>query len=226
MRDRGCRRVASVADREVYGRGMGILVRRHARKLGLRIVVTHAVRPSSPTTQMRHVARRRPDCVAYTSITANSAVLMVNELGRRLRRTRFFGSDGIAERGFTDPREGGISRRVARRFLFTVATLAPDAYPPAGRAFFDRYTDRYDDPRPDPYAIYGYEAMLLLLDAVSAVGTDRSAVLEWLRSTTDRPSVLGLYGFDPFGDTTLRTYGLYRVRRGALRYVGAVQAPQ
>jgi branched-chain amino acid transport system substrate-binding protein len=139
---------------------------------------------------------------------------------------RFFGSDGIAERGFTDPREGGISPRLARRVLLTVATLAPHAYPPSGRAFFERYAQRFGDSEPDPYAVYGYEAMQLLLDAVSTVGASRSAVLQWLRSVSDRPSVLGTYGFDPYGDTTSRTYGLYRIRRGALVYAGAVDAPQ
>jgi hypothetical protein len=37
--------------------------------------------------------------------------------------------------------------------------------------------------------------------------------------------VLGTYGFDRFGDTTLRTYGLYRIRGGGLTYAGAVEAP-
>jgi branched-chain amino acid transport system substrate-binding protein len=222
MRDRGCRRIASVADRELYGAGVGVLTRRHARRLGLRIVVTETVRWRYPVVRVGRIARARPDCVAYTGITANGAVPVFIDLGRRLRRARFFGSDGLAEAGFTDPREGGIPRRLARRVVLTVATLAPGAYPPAGRAFFERYAQRYGDPHPDPYAIYGYEAMQLVLDAVSAVGADRSAVIRWLRSVTDRPSVLGTYGFDRFGDTTLNSYGLYRIRRGALVYADTV----
>jgi branched-chain amino acid transport system substrate-binding protein len=225
MRDRGCRRTASVHDGEIYGRGVGTLTRRHAAKLGLRIVVTHRIRPRSPAARLGRVRRARPDCVAYTGITYNGAVELVTALARRLPRARFFGSDGIAESGFANPRWGGVSRRVGRRVLVTVATLAPDAYPPAGGAFFDRYEQRYDDPNPDPYSIYGYESMSLLLDAVSAVGPNRSAVIAWLRSVADRPSVLGPYGFDRFGDTTLRTYGLYRIRGGGHRYAGAVEAP-
>jgi branched-chain amino acid transport system substrate-binding protein len=225
MRDRGCRRIASVTDGEVYGRGVGTWTRRHAAKLGLRIVVTHRIRRRSPAARLGRIRHARPDCVAYTGITANGAVELVTALARRLPRARFFGSDGIAESGFADHRAGGVSRRVGRRVLLTVATLAPDAYPPAGRAFFDRYEQRYDDPNPDPYSIYGYESMQLMLDAVSAVGPSRSAVIAWLRSVVDRPSVLGTYGFDRFGDTTLRTYGLYRIRGGGLTNAGAVAAP-
>jgi branched-chain amino acid transport system substrate-binding protein len=197
-----------------------VWTRRHARKLGLRVVATHKVRPRSPARRLGRIVRARPDCVAYTGITANGAVRIVRVLGRRLPGARFFGSDGIAEAGFTQR----ISRRLARRVTLMVTTLAPDAYPPAGQAFFQRYAQRYDDPHPDPYAIYGYEAMQLILDAVTAVGADRTAVIAWLRSVTGRPSVLGTYGFDRFGDTTQRTYGLYRVSRGALVYAGAVEA--
>jgi branched-chain amino acid transport system substrate-binding protein len=37
--------------------------------------------------------------------------------------------------------------------------------------------------------------------------------------------VLGTYGFDANGDTTLKTYGLYGVRGGVLRWAGVVTAP-
>jgi hypothetical protein len=41
----------------------------------------------------------------------------------------------------------------------------------------------------------------------------------------NRQSVLGAYSFDRFGDTTLRDYGLYRIRGGALQWAGVVRAP-
>jgi ABC-type branched-subunit amino acid transport system substrate-binding protein len=110
--------------------------------------------------------------------------------------------------------------------LVAVSTLAPDAYPPAGRAFFDRYRTRYNDPNPDPYSIYGYESMQLMLDAVATAGPNRAGVIASLRSVAGRASVLGTYGFDRFGDTTLGTYGVYGIRGGELVYAGAVEAPQ
>jgi len=222
MRDRGCRRIASVTDGDLYGRGVGVWVRRNVTRLGLRVAAVHTARRRAPTARLGRIARARPDCVVYTGITANGAVPLVRALARRLPRARFFGSDGVAESGFT----GRLSRRVARRVLVAVSTLAPDAYPPAGRAFFDRYRARYNDPNPDPYSIYGYESMQLLLDAVAAAGPNRAGVIASLRSVAGRASVLGTYGFDRFGDTTLRTYGVYGIRGGELVYAGAVEAPQ
>jgi branched-chain amino acid transport system substrate-binding protein len=226
MRDRGCRRGATFHDGEVYGKGVGRVLRGEARRIGLRLVHSGRIngRAAHFRRQARAARRKRADCVAFTGITANGAVQLFRDLARALPRARLFGSDGIAESGFADPREGGVPRSVGRRVLVTVATLAPSAYPEAGRQFFARYTARYRDRNPDPYAIYGYEAMQLVLDAVAAAGADRRAVIDRLFATRNRQSVLGTYGFDRFGDTTLRTYGLYGIRRGALVYAGAVDA--
>ena len=95
----------------------------------------------------------------------------------------------------------------------TVATLAPEAYP--GAAIIGRS---------DPYKIYGYEAMKLILDSINAGGPTKAGVLAALRGVQNRNSVLGTYSFDANGDTTLRTYGLYTIRGGALHWVGAVTA--
>ena len=153
-------------------------------------------------------------------ITANGAVGLFRALGRALPRARFFGSDGIAESGFTSR----VPRRVGRRMLLTVVTIAPSAYPPAGQDFYRRYSARFGDPNPDPYAIYGYEAMRLVLDAVSAAGPRRRAIIRTLHRMPNRAGVLGTYRFDRFGDTTLRTYGLYSIRGDELVYAGAVRA--
>jgi branched-chain amino acid transport system substrate-binding protein len=118
-----------------------------------------------------------------------------------------------------------VPRRVGRRMLLTVSTIAPSGYPPAGQDFIRRYRARYGDPTPDPYAIYGYEAMRVILDAVAAAGPQRRAVIRALHRMPDRAGALGTYRFDRFGDTTLRTYGIYRVREDELVYAGAVQAP-
>jgi hypothetical protein len=43
-------------------------------------------------------------------------------------------------------------------------------------------------------------------------------VIAALFSIRDRQSVLGTYSIDPFGDTTLRSFGIYRISRGRLRW--------
>ena len=77
-----------------------------------------------------------------------------------------------------------------------------------------RFAEKYGDENPDPYAIYGYEAMKLGLDAIERArrqGQRRTTSLEALFATKDRDSVLGTYSIDENGDTTLTDYGVYKV---------------
>jgi branched-chain amino acid transport system substrate-binding protein len=201
MRDRGCTRVAAVYDNEVYGRGMNRDLKAAAARLGLPLVVNRRI--NRHTRRFRAITRARPDCVVYTGITANGAPKLFRSVGRG---RQMFASDGVAESGFTRR----IPASIARRTIVTVATLAPDAYP--GRAIIGNS---------DPYKIYGYEAMKLILDSGA---TTKEGVLAFLRGLSNRASVLGTYGFDANGDTTSRTYGLYTIRGRTLRWVGAIIA--
>ena len=82
------------------------------------------------------------------------------------------------------------------------------------RPFLAAYKAKYGVANPDPYAIYGYEAMKLGLDTIASLGSNgdnKADVLKALFAIKDRNSVLGTYGFDENGDTTLKSYGLYKV---------------
>ena len=106
-----------------------------------------------------------------------------------------------------------------------MATLSPDQYPESGQAFFDAFRAKHDEPNPNPYAIYGYEAMRLALDAIERSGTgERADVLAALFEAKDRESVLGTYSIDENGDTTLTDYGVYGVEDGELVFDRRIEA--
>jgi branched-chain amino acid transport system substrate-binding protein len=131
----------------------------------------------------------------------------------------------VAESGFSDPKEGGIPASVAKKTKVTVATLSPDEYPPEGQKFFKDFEAKYGDKTPDPYAIYGYEAMSLALDAIKRSGTgSKEDVLKAIFSTKDRKSVLGTYSIDKNGDTTITDYGVYDIEGGQLAFDQTIKA--
>jgi branched-chain amino acid transport system substrate-binding protein len=204
MRDRGCKTVTAVHDGEAYGKGVGTLMRRSATRLGMKIA--HTKRISAKT---RRFGSLRADCVAYTGVTANGAVRLFRAAPRK---AQLFGSDGVAESGFT----GHLPASIAKRTTVAVATLAPDAYGPAGAAIIGN---------DDPYKLYGYEAMKLILDGLNAAGPSRAGLLGYLQTgVQNSASVLGTYSLDANGDTTLRTYGLYGVSKKSLVWQGAITA--
>jgi branched-chain amino acid transport system substrate-binding protein len=72
-----------------------------------------------------------------------------------------------------------------------------------------------------PYALYGYETMSVVLQAIRDAGShgnDRQAVVEQFFRIRDRASVLGDYSIKSSGDSTLTRYGVDRVVRGQLTF--------
>jgi branched-chain amino acid transport system substrate-binding protein len=227
MKEDGCRKVQILNDKEVYGSGLAENISRSAEAQGLPVAGNEAIDKVAPN--YRSLAARSAsagvDCVVYAGITANNAVQLFKDFARALPDARLYGADGISDESFTDPANGGIPDGVARRTRITVATLAPDQYPPDGQEFFREYERRYGDANPDPWAIYGYEAMRLALDAIERSGTaENGDVVTALFDTRDRESVLGTYSIDENGDTTLTDYGVYSIEDGELAFEKTVEA--
>ncbi len=225
----GCERVYVLEDGEFDGADMAGSFVVAAQTMGLRVVNVQPFpeRASDYSSLATSVAQTGADCVLISALTESGAVLLTKQLAAALPHARIFGSAGLAESTYTDPSEGGIPVSLDSRVLITVAALGPAAYPATSRAFFADYGARAG--LLEPYAIYGYEAMSLMLSSISRA-TDRgreparrSKVREALFSTHDRHSVLGTYSIDQNGDTTLRRYGVYRIVGGELVYVESIE---
>ncbi len=218
----GCRATVVLDDGEVDGRDGAISFAVAAHDAGVPVVATDQFSPSATNYRSlaASVARTDADCVLISALPQNHATLLTKQVARALPESRIFGWAGLAESTYTDPDYGGIPEWLDPRMTITVATLAPRDYPRAGRRFFAAYTRRYGHPQ--PYAIYGYEAMSLMLSAIARAtheGSDRavrSRVRAMLFATRDRHSVLGTYSLDSRGDTSLDRYGVYHVVEGRM----------
>ena len=123
----------------------------------------------------------------YAGITANNAVQLYKDFAAALPDAKLYGPDGVAETGFVSEKDGGIPADLNPRVKVTVATLSPEEYPPEGQEFFKQFTEKYGVDNPDPYAIYGYEAMKLALDAIERSGTGEKAdIKKAIFETKDR----------------------------------------
>jgi branched-chain amino acid transport system substrate-binding protein len=227
MKQDGCTKVFMTNDKEVYGAGLAKNIQLAADPAGLDIVANEAVDKNAPN--YRSLASKAKgdgaDCFIYSGITANNAVQLYKDFAAALPDAKLYGPDGVAESGFSDPKKGGIPADVASRVKVTVATLSPDEYPPEGQEFFKQFTQKYGEKNPDPYAIYGYEAMRLALDAIQRSKTgSKEDIVKALFDTKDRQSVLGTYSIDENGDTTLTDYGVYSISGGTLKFDSTIKA--
>jgi branched-chain amino acid transport system substrate-binding protein len=231
MKQDGCQNAYMLNDKEVYGAGLARNIETSADEVGLEILANEGIDPKAPN--FRSVASRMKsegaDCFVFGGITANGAVQLYKDVLAANPDIGLYGPDGVAETGFTDPAEGGIPTNVQREVKLTVATLDPSDYPPDGQRFFRDYEQEYGEANPNPYAIYGYEAMDLVLDTCERLGpdcSDRQRLIDALYETKGRESVLGTYDIDENGDTTLTDYGVYRVKDGELVFDETIKASQ
>jgi branched-chain amino acid transport system substrate-binding protein len=224
----GCTKTFVADDGEVDGLDTATSFAAAAQHTGLNVVAVQTFEPRATdySSFAAGAAALGPDCVLISALPESGAALVTKQLAAVLPEAQIFGAADVGDQAFTDPAMGGIPTALDRRVLITLPTFPASAYPPAGRAFFARYAQLYGVQQ--PYAIYGYEAMSLMLSAIrraTAGGTRaprRSAVVAALFATRDRSSVLGTYSIDGSGDTTLRRYGVWRVVDGRLEFWRAI----
>jgi branched-chain amino acid transport system substrate-binding protein len=213
MKSDGCTKVAVANDKETYGAGLAALLELKAKDLGVTITSNTPIQKDAPNfrSYAQKIKGEGADCFIFSGVTANGAIQINKDVGAALPSAKLYGPDGTCESGFTNPAKKGIPAALGARFKCTVATLDLNSYP-GGRDFLSAYKAKYGDAHPDPYAIYGYEAMRLVMDTIKASNsTSKDAFLTQLFKTQNRQSVLGTYSIDKNGDTSLTDYGLYKV---------------
>ncbi len=215
MKDAGCTKVAVANDKEAYGAGLATQLELGKDKYGLTITSNTGIDPKQPNfrSYASTIKGEGADCFFFAGIVSNGAVQLTKDVNAALPTAKIFGADGVCTGSYTNEKEGGVPASIDPLIECTVATLNLASLP-GGDKFLTAYKAKYGDANPDPYAIYGYEVMKLGLDTIAGLGdqgNDKAAVLKALFATKNRKSVLGTYGFDQNGDTTLKAYGLYKV---------------
>jgi len=215
MKQAGCTKVAMANDKEAYGAGLASLIELEKGLYGVTITSNTGIDPTSANfrSYASTIKGQGADCFMFAGIVSNGAVQITKDVHAALPKAKIFGPDGVCTSSYTNQKQGGVPASIDPLMECTVATLKLSAYP-GGKAFLAAYKAKYGVANPDPYAIYGYETMKLALDTIAKLGpqgNDKAAVLKALFATKDRGSVLGTYGFDKNGDTTLKSYGLYKV---------------
>ncbi len=197
----------------------------HLPIAGVQVFPRDATSYKSLAAGVAHVA---PSCVLISADTESGAVPLTTALAAAMPAVKIFGTSGLVETTFWNPADGGIPLSVDPQVVLTAPTLALSSYPASARAFNAAYERRFGPP--EPTAIFGYEAMSLLLSAVERATDDgtrvavRSQVRTALFETRNRRSVLGTYSIDRNGDTTLRRYGVYGISAGQLTFLEAIDA--
>jgi branched-chain amino acid transport system substrate-binding protein len=215
MKQAGCSKVAVANDKEAYGAGLARLLELEKGMYGVTIASNTGIDPTAANfrSYASTIASEGTNCFFYAGIVSNGAVQVTKDVNAALPSAKIFGGDGVCTSSFTQAAQGGVPASVDKLIECTVATQNLGAYP-GGKQFIERYKAVYGVSDPDPYAIYGYAAMELGLRTIASLGANgasKADVLKALFATKSTESVLGTFGFNQDGDTTLKSYGLYKV---------------
>jgi branched-chain amino acid transport system substrate-binding protein len=226
MQQKGCKRMAIFDDTQAYGAGLAAVLKVEAKDYGITIVSTDsdAKVESNYTSVAQKMASEGAQCVELSATTSSvGGTAFVNAVQAALPKAYIIGPDGMCSGAWVTPKSGGFATTADSKVLCTVATLDLKAYP-GGKSFLAAYKKAYKVSDPDPDAIYGYATAQLGLQALAKVKPGLSgkalqaAFVKALFATKNLKSPLGTYSINAAGDTTLTSYGLYKVVNGVLTF--------
>lgn len=214
MQDAGVKRLFLINDGALYGRTLALGVGRAALRAGLQIADRKTIDPgrTDPLKLAQDVAASGADSVFFGGVPGDDAEVLLAAIAAATPTAKLFAPNALAVPAVT----GELAPPVQAKLMLTVPTLGLRNYPPAAAQFYSRFRERYGR-EPTFYAIFGYEAMRVVLASIRAAGTDgnrRDLVTKRLLGSAQRGTVLGDYRISATGDTSIRVYGAYRLRAG------------
>jgi branched-chain amino acid transport system substrate-binding protein len=217
-KEMGVKRVFILNDREVYGKGIANIFRKTAEKIGLEVVGFEEIDPkaSNYRSLVTKMKQKNPDLVYFGGTTQTNGGQIVKDMVAGGMRARFMCPDGCFENAFI---EAAGKENAEGRVFVTFGGVPPDRLVGKGKEFFDNYKTKYNA-EPEAYAVYGYEAARVALDALNRAGKkDRAAVIAAMAATKDFDGALGKWSFDENGDTSLKVMSGNTVKNGKFEFV-------
>jgi len=218
----GFKKAYILNDQEVYGKGVANVFEKQFKADGGTVLANEGIDAKQPEFKslMEKVKSQGADLVYFGGLVDSGGPQLNKDLKSVAPNITFMGPDGIQTQAFVD----AVGADVAEGTLGTVAGKSYADLTGTGAKFYNTFKTQMGH-EPDPYAVYGYEAMNVMLNAIDKAGKkDRAAILAAVAATKDYDGALGKWSFDENGDTTLTDIGAYKVTGGKFvfqKYISA-----
>lgn len=215
MRTLGVHKLYVLDDQDPFETPLAEIVASEAGKAGIPVAAHDSIGTGGGsifTGEVEKIVHSGAGAVFFAGAPTPGVAALWQALHRADSHLRLLGSATLVNRSFTS----AIGVAASQTYLTTPILAASDYPPPAARVLADYRAHFGGDP--GAYALYGFEAMDVVLDAIrraGAQGNSRQAVIERFFGTEDRDSVLGRYSVQSDGETTLSRYGVDRVSGGS-----------
>jgi branched-chain amino acid transport system substrate-binding protein len=215
MKELGVERLYVGNDGGGYGAAIAAAVVVDAAGLGIGVVANDTITPQGADYggATRKILRSAPDAVLFAGTPRDRPEALWADLHAVAPSLKLFAPNALAVPDFYA--RVGPAGAVTR---FVDPSIPPMDRSQTYRSFVTRFRHSFRR-SPDPYAAYAYEAMSVVLGAIRRAGrhaNDRRRVIRRVFGLRRADSIVGPYTIGPLGDSTLRSFGAYRVRRGHL----------
>jgi branched-chain amino acid transport system substrate-binding protein len=199
----GKKKVFVLNDKQTYGFGVASTYRRAAPKVGLKVVGFQGwdAKQSSYEALAESIKASGADVVFLGGIACNNGAKLMQDIRAVNPKIQLQMPDG-----FSDPTANGA---VANGAYISVAGAPPKSLKGAGATFIKSFGKQVGA-TPNPYAAYGAQAMLVMLDAVAKSGGNRGNVTKSLFGLTITNGILGTFTINAQGDTSLTPITIYK----------------
>ena len=211
----GIKKVYVLNDKQTYGFGVATTYRNAAKKIGLQVVGFKGwdAKQSSYEALANLIKQSGAQAVFLVGIACNNGAKLMQDIKATNPGIKLTMPDG-----FSDPNANGA---VANGALISVAGSSPDQLKGAGATFVKSFGKQIGT-TPNPYAAYGAQAMLLMLQAVAAGNGDRAKTTKAIFGIHITNGILGDFTINAAGDTNLAPITIYRQAGKALKPVKTI----
>lgn len=220
----GVKKVYILDDQELYGKGLADIFETTAKKVGLEVLGHEGIDPKASDYKalMTKIKALGPDLIYFGGITQNNGGQLIKDarnVGMTPDKVKFMGPDGTFEQALID-----AAGKDAEGYYATFGGVPGKELTGAGKTWYEAYKAKYNA-EPEAYAAYGYEAAMVVIDAINQVcKNDRAAIRDAVMDTKDFKGVLGTWSFDANGDTSLATMSGNVVKNGKFEFASVLKA--
>ena len=210
----GVHSVYVLDDQGAFEMPLADIVAREAGRAQIKVLAHDSIATTPGATftgEVEKISESHAQAVFLAGSAGTGAATLWRELHHADPQLLLLGSSELASEAFTDH----LGTAAANTYLTTPA-LAISQYPASAQRVLDDYRRTFGV-QGGVEALYGYETMTLVLDAIRAAGehgNDRQTVIDRVLSTRDRDSVIGEYSIAADGESTISRYGVDRVQEG------------
>jgi branched-chain amino acid transport system substrate-binding protein len=215
IKDLGVSKVYVLDDQDAFEVPLAAILASDAERAGIRVLGHDSLtvtRGASFTGEVEKIVESGAQAVFLAAGAGAGTVTLFKALHAANPRLLLFGPNTMV----SDSLAAEIGAAASKTFL-TTPVLALRLYPPSAQRVISDFRRIFPGVEAGPYALYGYEAMKTVLQAIRGAGSrgnDRQAVIERFFASTHPDSALGPYSIEADGETTLSQYGVDRIVNG------------